>query len=217
MGRLVHRDTPPSDLLEETLAGVHGVGAVRRFALDPRQHGAREVLADVVPDWRGSSPRLIRTKYKPSRKLTATYALTSDDPARHLTVIWTNDSVRALVSPDDPDMPQLAGLHDRAHLADLLGFDGRIDTVRYRPGQRHVLRVSAPDRAAYVKIDRDDSGSRAVGVVPVLESRLPPDAPEPTSSSRSASRRPTGPGCGTALRARRCGTGSPAACPPPPA
>lgn len=172
MGRWVHRDTRPSDLLEETLAGVHGVEAVRRVVLDPRQHGAREVLADVVPNWDGSSPRLIRTKYKPSRKLTATYALTSDDPARHLTVIWTNGSVRALVSPDDPDMPQLAGLHDRAHLAELLGFAGRIDTIRYRPGQRHVLRVSAPDRAAYVKIDRDDSGARAVPVAQVLQPRL---------------------------------------------
>ncbi len=172
MGRLIHRDTHPSDLLEETLAGVHGAQAVRRVALDPRRHGARDVLADLVPDWEGSSPRLIRTKYKPSRKLTATYTLTSDDPARHLTVIWTNEAVRAFVSPADPDMPQLAGLHDRDRLTELLGFAGRIDTIRYRPGQRHVLRVSAPDRSAYAKIDRDDSGARAVPVAQALQSRL---------------------------------------------
>ena len=42
------------------------------MALDPLGHGVRGLLADQVPDWDGEDLRLIRTKYKPSRKLTAT-------------------------------------------------------------------------------------------------------------------------------------------------
>ena len=57
----------------------------------------------------------------------------------------------------------------------------RIEAVRYRPGQRHVLRVSAAtDRdnpAAYLKIDRDNHGARAVrfaqAVGPLLRERSP--------------------------------------------
>lgn len=165
-------DASPTELPRETLTGSRGVGPLRDMALNPLRHGVRGLLTDLVPDWDGSLHRLIRTKYKPARKLTAYYQLTPDDEASHVAVTWTNESVRALVSPDDPDMPGLAALHDRDHLTDLLGFAGRIDTIRYRPGQRHVLRVSSPDRVAYIKTDRDDSGARAVPVVQALTERV---------------------------------------------
>jgi len=177
VNRNTYRAFATPERLDETLAGVHGVEALRRMALDPLRHGVRELLAEQAPWWDGSTPRLIRTKYKPSRKLSAYYELSPGDPARHAAVAWTNESVEVLVSPDDPAMPQLAGLHDHAHLRDLLGFSGRIDTIRYRPGQRHVLRVSTSGRAVYIKIDRDDSGRRAVPVAQALGSRMARQCP----------------------------------------
>ena len=177
MDRSILGDASPTELHRETLTGSRGVGPLRDLALDPLPHGVRGLLAELAPEWDGSLHRLIRTKYKPARKLTAYYQLTPGDEARHVAVTWTNESVRVLVSPDDPDMPQLAALHDRLHLTDLLGFAGRIDTIRYRPGQRHVLRVSSPDRVVYVKTDRDDSGARAVPVVQALTERVASTSP----------------------------------------
>ena len=177
MNSKIYREFSTPELLEETLAGAHGVEALRHMALDPLSHGVRELLAEQAPWWDGSTPRLIRTKYKPSRKLSAYYELSPGEPARHAAVAWTNESLEVLVSPDDPSMPELAGLHDDAHLTDLLGFTGRIDTIRYRPRQRHVLRVSTPDRAVYVKIDKDDSGSRSVPVALALGARMAVECP----------------------------------------
>ncbi len=182
MNRSIIGAASPTEFLHETLTGSLGVGSLRDLALDPLPNGVRGLLADAVPGWDGSLDRLIRTKYKPGRKLTAYYQLTPGDEARHVAVTWTNESVRVLVSPDDPDMPQLSALHDRRHLADLFGFAGRIDTIRYRPGQRHVLRVSSRDlpkngRSVFVKTDRDDSGARAVPVVEALADRITKECP----------------------------------------
>jgi aminoglycoside phosphotransferase len=57
----------------------------------------------------------------------------------------------------------------------------RIQAVRYRPGQRHVLSVSFapdPDRsAAFVKIDRDNRGARAVQFARAVGPRLAERSP----------------------------------------
>ena len=81
------------------------------------------------------------------------------------------------VSPVDDAFPQLVRLHDRGHLVDVLDATGAtagpgdvaaddvsVETVRYRPGQRHVLRVgTGPDGPAwFVKVYRDDTGRHAV-------------------------------------------------------
>ena len=81
------------------------------------------------------------------------------------------------VSPVDGAFPQLVRLHDPGHLADMLAAAGAtagagrvaaedvaVATVRYRPGQRHVLRVGiGPTGPAwFVKIYRDDTGRFAV-------------------------------------------------------
>jgi aminoglycoside phosphotransferase (APT) family kinase protein len=77
------------------------------------------------------------------------------------------------VAPVDPAFPQLVRLHDPRHLRDLLpdpgvpeGADPAIDTVRFRPGQRHVLRVSGGPAgpAWYAKVYRDETGQHAVAV-----------------------------------------------------
>jgi aminoglycoside phosphotransferase (APT) family kinase protein len=81
------------------------------------------------------------------------------------------------VSPVDGAFPQLVRWHDARHVRRALGTvlaapDAdvpeaaalRITTVRYRPGQRHVLRVAAgaDGPVHYAKVYRDDAGRRAV-------------------------------------------------------
>jgi aminoglycoside phosphotransferase (APT) family kinase protein len=80
------------------------------------------------------------------------------------------------VAPVDGAFPQLVRLHDRGHLLRLLRRSGAVaagadvapegitvQTVRYRPGQRHVLRIAVGAReAVFAKVYRDDSGRRAV-------------------------------------------------------
>ena len=96
-----------------------------------------------------------------------------------------------LIAPIDPQMPQLMRLNDHAHVISMLenlapdsllsAGPTRIQAVRYRPGQRHVLHISrGPDRdgsAVYIKIDRDDHAARAVRfaqeVGPLLAERSP--------------------------------------------
>lgn len=94
------------------------------------------------------------------------------------------------VCPDDPAMPQLARLNDTGHLATLLGdLSGRrvaarqltVDTIRYRPGQRHVQRVRLAGNAwVYVKTDRDHSGARAVATADFLRNRVAGEMPDAT-------------------------------------
>lgn len=158
-----------------TLAGIQGVDGVRQLALRPPA-GVLEPIRSLIPQVDHSGLELIRTKFKPGRKLTATYVLPGD-PERHVTVIWTNDDVQVFASPHDPAMPHVAALHDRAHLAGLLGFADRVETLRFRPGQRHVLRVTGTERTAFVKVDKDDSGARAVPLAQSLGPRLADERP----------------------------------------
>lgn len=90
--------------------------------------------------------------------------------ARPATPPGTGDPAVA-VAPWDPDFPQLVGLYDHRHLARRLvaggqgapGCDVEVVPVRYRPGQRHVLRVDVGGRPAFfAKTYRDDTGRRAV-------------------------------------------------------
>ncbi len=182
-------------MLDEVLEGHHGQGAVRQIAEDPLRNGLADVLDARFADGRSWDMELLRSKYKPSRKLTAYYRMTRRVSAggdgagtRHLAVSWLartpGDRVTALVSPADPAMPQLGRLTQPGHLAGLLeALTGRevesadrmsIGTIRYRPGQRHVLLARLDGGArVYVKTDRDESGARAVPVAEFLGSMLP--------------------------------------------
>jgi aminoglycoside phosphotransferase (APT) family kinase protein len=77
------------------------------------------------------------------------------------------------VSPVDGAFPQLVRWHDPAHVVDVLGAAGlgevaaddvTVETVRYRPRQRHVLRIGtgADGRGCFAKVYRDEAGGRAV-------------------------------------------------------
>lgn len=86
------------------------------------------------------------------------------------------------VSPVDAAVPQLVRWHDPDHVAAALaaaGFDARpgevtVVTVRFRPGQRHILRVSRggglPD--VYAKVYRDEAGRAAVTAARRVEARF---------------------------------------------
>jgi aminoglycoside phosphotransferase (APT) family kinase protein len=98
--------------------------------------------------------------------------------------------VALLVSPADPSMPQLERLHRPAHLAGVLASIGAhdpvetsalaIETIRYRPGERHVLHVSTAGRssALFVKTDRDGSGARAVPIATAVAAALARSCPD---------------------------------------
>jgi hypothetical protein len=183
--------------LSDVLAGHLGADAVRTLALRPLAHGVRALLDDCLPAGWGGRVNLLRSKYKPDRKLTAYYQVParSDgagprqlavswhmepprtvEPTDPLTAVSHDGRTRVQVWPVDPSMPQLRRLDQHEHLVDALSrlSDDAVDpgtpmvtrTVRYRPGQRHVLHIrSGPVRGdVYMKMDRDDSGSRAVPV-----------------------------------------------------
>jgi aminoglycoside phosphotransferase (APT) family kinase protein len=171
--------------LGEALSGAAGAAGIARAVIDPRGHGADELLTSVVGPGRLA---LVRSKYKPSGKLTGYYELAAGDSRRtrrHVAVTWSlvGDSIHVsvLASPDDPAMPQLTRLHDLDHvhraLVDLDGIrwpdspeDLLVRTVRYRPGQRHVLHVRAAGArtGVYLKTDPRDRARHAVQLAGVL-------------------------------------------------
>jgi len=186
----------PLQALDDVLAGRLGASGLRRVVLDPWRHGLSTLVHDGPSD-AGSlaeGAELLRTKYKPGRKLTAYYQ--PPDAARgatpQLVVSWhaepqatvgiggSRDArVTVLVAPADPSMQHLRRLSRTDHVAELVArLTGRpipepgtvrLSTVRYRPGQRHVLRARTSTGAGwFLKTDRDDSGARAVEAAEVL-------------------------------------------------
>jgi aminoglycoside phosphotransferase (APT) family kinase protein len=183
-----------SELLDEVLSGRGGVEPVRDLALHPERHGVRE--PDAGPSAGGETHlTLLRTKFKPARKLTAYYRSTGAATApEHLAVSWQvtpsigeNGLVTVMRYPEDPAMPQLVRLADAEYLAGLVVRMGEpagvperlsgVTPIRYRPGQRHVLLASTRQGmpGTIVKIDRHQSGHRAAsvasGLAPLLAER----------------------------------------------
>ena len=203
-----------------------GAAGVGQLVHNPMQHGLASLLSQCVPGRdQLATTTLLRTKYKPGRKLTAYYRLHVGAEIRPIALFWFAElpadgtasadlqdrgaprqlvapfvrlsarteggRVALLIAPIDPQMSQLMRLSDHAYLTGLLAdahadpallsTARRTQAVRYRPGQRHVLRVSAgtelDHEAAYLKIDRDDHGARAVrfaqAVGPLLAERSP--------------------------------------------
>ena len=88
---------------------------------------------------------------------------------------WVGDGRMSVsVAPVDPAFPSLVRLHDRTYVRELLrtavprlggvgGGPAEVQTVRYRPGQRHVLRLPAGDGCTvFAKVYRDDTGRHAL-------------------------------------------------------
>ena len=211
--------------LEEVLDGQLGLDGIAALVHNPMQHGLADLLTQCVPGRvELCRTKLLRTKYKPGRKVTAYYLLYVGAEVRPIALSWyaesPSDSLDAadrqdhaaprhlvapfvrltarteggqmglLIAPLDPQMPQLMRLNDHSHMASmlknltsdsaLLSEATRIEAVRYRPGQRHVLHVSSatdPYCAALIKIDRDNRGAQAVrfaqAVGPLLSEHSP--------------------------------------------
>ncbi|MGH3588494.1 MAG: hypothetical protein ACRDQ0_19480, partial [Pseudonocardia sp.] len=195
MGTAAGRQLSPADALDDILDGRLGQDAVRQVVRNPLRNGLADLLHDQLADCRSGDLELLRTKFKPFRKLTAYYRLQRDpvDAAtRLLAVSWFAQAKRGgprvtvLASPADPAMPQLGRLVEPAYLASRIeeltgrrpGPGGRsVRTVRYRPGQRHVLQARLDGAHVFVKTDRDDSGARAVRVAGLVAETCPKDRP----------------------------------------
>jgi aminoglycoside phosphotransferase (APT) family kinase protein len=87
-------------------------------------------------------------------------------PFRRLSAHVPDLEMRVHVAPLDPTYPGLVPMSDPAHAAAVLGFarPPRIATLRYRPGQRHVLRYepAAGDDGPmlFAKLYPDERGLR---------------------------------------------------------
>jgi aminoglycoside phosphotransferase (APT) family kinase protein len=135
--------------LADVLSGDAGLAGVRRLLLGARARGVlRHELATMLGD-----PRLLgafrirRAKFKPGRKLTAYYDVDLRDArgtplgCRPIAVTWADQDMQVLVSPTDERFPHLVRLVDPSFVGEMLGASRcRVTTIRYRPGQRHVLR-----------------------------------------------------------------------------
>ena len=99
-------------------------------------------------------------------------------PFRELMAAAPEIGLTLLVSPLDPAFPQLARLSDPIYVRDLLAGEEaipytaaayRINAIRYRPGERHVLRYQPLDAGGqsdiantlYAKVYNSDKGERA--------------------------------------------------------
>ena len=163
--------------LEDVLSGGLGVRALRSLLAEP--------LDGLAPAWDGA-PGLVRSKYKPGRRLTGYYRWGNRAPRLAARTWYADGRTSVLVSPADPAMPQLTRLCDPTRLARLLAMatgaavcrsphELTVKAIRYRPGERHVLHVRggllAP-AGLYLKLDRDASGARAVPVAAKLAHHL---------------------------------------------
>jgi hypothetical protein len=107
-------------------------------------------------------------------------------PFLHLAADESAQGFWLRVSPLDPKFPQLARLSDPAHVQALLARayaqgsppapSYSVNVVRYRPGQRHVLRYdpggARGEGSVFAKIYNSDKGERIVGVVTTVADYL---------------------------------------------
>jgi Ser/Thr protein kinase RdoA (MazF antagonist) len=96
------RGTSMSFDLEEVLSGRLGAGAVRQVAVEPLRHGLLDLLRECDPLGRVVSLELVRTKYKPGRKLTGYYRVRTEATAqpRHIAMTWSAEQPTAVPAPD---------------------------------------------------------------------------------------------------------------------
>jgi hypothetical protein len=72
--------------------------------------------------------------------------------------------MRILAAPLDPRFPALVRMSDAAFVGNLIApgvAPGAVATVRYRPGERHVLRYDGPAQAWYAKLYRPGAAGQA--------------------------------------------------------
>jgi len=202
----------------EALSGRAGGRGVRALLRSPLHREALRSMLEPGVDL--DRCRLKRVKFKPGRKLTASYEVGfagSRRGVRAATVTWTvapaaqampegegaaqameqeardrnlvapfshlreevaGGHVRVQVTPLDPAFAHLVRLADPNHvetlLADVAGRSGdgslpTVRTIRFNPGQRHVLRYQVPapsgrgTRTLFAKLERTTRGGEEAG------------------------------------------------------
>jgi aminoglycoside phosphotransferase (APT) family kinase protein len=126
--------------------------------------GTRPIAVTWVPRarWAGE------TRTEPDAMETEAAAAGLAAPFRRLRADSPELGLRMMVAPLDPAFPQLVGLSDPDRVPGLLA--GRagpeatwsVAAIRYRPGQRHVLRWTAADgRVVFAKLYRNGAGAQA--------------------------------------------------------
>jgi phosphotransferase family enzyme len=137
---------------------------------DARPGGIRPVMVTWITD--GESPPAGEVTQLEERAVELGLAA----PFRALQARVEEWNMHVLVSPVDARFPSLISLSDAAFVADVL--DGRngtrydVRTIRYRPGERHVLRydprgagaTADPQRSVFARLYEGDHGSRPLRV-----------------------------------------------------
>ena len=130
--------------LDACLPGLDELFDTRGVAARFEQSGMGAVLACT----------LLGARYDPGAGCTATYALARAAVSRTIGVVdLTPDGWRVRPFADDPELPGLAAAADPMLAATVLGVpECTVTPVRYRPGQRAVLRYDAGPAAHFGKV-----------------------------------------------------------------
>ncbi len=139
---------------------------------DSTRVAVHRVIADIArPGAAIGDLHLRRVAWKPGRRLRAFYEVAVDGVDVPVAVRWDQaDATRAIeLWPTDRTWPHVAAALSPSVLADALrsaGWNGvgepLVTIVRYRPGQRHVLKVAGTDGTlVYVKIGAPGSGAQS--------------------------------------------------------
>lgn len=185
VGEVLHRQATAAIVEAVRTALPADIGPVRcsitRSKLKPgrRLTVSAEISVPGGTSAMGSTPRPVTAIWG---EPTTPFVGWADDPAVPVEVRHPFSALRVtpgapsdgtpflLIAPLDPAFPALAAVHDRDHMARLLRSHGievgpgepSVTTLRYRPGQRHVLRLDlASGRRVFVKCYRDGTGERA--------------------------------------------------------
>lgn len=145
---------------------------------DPASGQAQERQIEVVWKPHGADdPRGAPAGWEPMQAEAIQLGLAQ--PFQQLTAAVPEWNMYIRVSPLDPEFPQLARVSAPEHVRAMLAANGKaaahynVTAIRYRPGQRHVLRYdpdsvnghAAHDGTVFAKIYNSDKGARTYDVV----------------------------------------------------
>lgn len=130
-------------------------------------HGGQVARRSIAVTWTAEGSKRGRTSPCPRPELEAEAASRGlATPFRALEAVVPEWNMRILVSPLDVRFPHLVRLSSPSYLADEVHVAGcRVTPIRYRPGQRHVLRYDRKRRdgsreTIYAKLYEDERAER---------------------------------------------------------
>jgi hypothetical protein len=125
----VHSETTLPDTLDEALQGRVGQAAIREIAVRPRRYGVADLLTGCLPAGQPCSLELLRTSFKPGRRLTAYYELSwgGDHPGRrHAAVSWSATRTPPSRPPSAADPAATRASHPTLTRLEATSDDGRV-------------------------------------------------------------------------------------------